>query len=77
MASHQRQVDTNHSSLDRRIHAYAYPCDQEDGRYDAHNNQCKLPLNCDCYNKTGEEERDTLDASIQLLRDALVDAVAV
>jgi hypothetical protein len=72
-----RDVSTNHSSFDRCIQAYASPGDDEDGGYYAHHNQSKLPLNGECYDETGEKERDALDAGIQLFRRALVDPVTI
>jgi hypothetical protein len=59
------------------IEGYAHADSDNDTRDDAYGNQCELPLNNKCDNKRRNECRNTLYCESELLRDTIIDVVAV
>jgi hypothetical protein len=59
------------------IEGYAYADGDNDTRDDAYGNQCELPLDNKCDNKRRNECRHSLYCESELLRDTIIDIVAV
>ena len=72
-----QKLSTYNAGFDRGSKANDATYGHENGWYNAHGNECKFPLDSECYDVCREEKGDALGETVQLLSNTLIDTVAV